>query len=116
MYFAAAIIHGLVICLTPFFDSVYLIFMIVPIMIMSGLLGNWFYIRHVHQKIDQGYHLANLKNMDPLSASLFMLAHMLGRFGDLISAIFILIMIVSMLVTIYIDKKKVRALNFALNV
>ena len=27
-----------------------------------GLFGNWLYVRHIHKKIDNGYHLCPLKN------------------------------------------------------
>ncbi len=30
--------------------------------LILGLFGNWLYVRHVHKKIDKGYHLCPLKN------------------------------------------------------
>lgn len=34
-----------------------MLFILIP-----GFFGNWFYVRHIHQKIDKGYHLCALGN------------------------------------------------------
>ena len=35
--------------------------------ILLGIFGNWLYIKHIHKKIDKGYHLCTLKNIDKLT-------------------------------------------------
>lgn len=32
------------------------------LMSIPGFFGNWLYVRHIHQKIDKGYHLCTLRN------------------------------------------------------
>lgn len=35
--------------------------------ILFGFIGNWLYVQQIHKKIDQAYHLSNVKNTDKLT-------------------------------------------------
>lgn len=37
--------------------------------ILFGFIGNWLYVQQIHKKIDQGYHLGNIRNTDKLTWS-----------------------------------------------
>lgn len=37
--------------------------------IFLGFIGNWLYVQQIHKKIDQGYHLSNVRNTDKLTWS-----------------------------------------------
>ncbi len=50
--------------------------------LVFGLYGNWLYVRHIHKKIDQGYHLCSLKNTSVLSAFLSIFAIPFIYFSD----------------------------------
>jgi len=68
-----------------FVTSVF-IFYIFPWLLL-GMLANWMYVRHVHKKIDKGYHLCELKNTDGLSAFISAFIPFLGLISGLIITI-----------------------------
>ncbi|MES2608065.1 MAG: DUF2628 domain-containing protein [Pseudomonadota bacterium] len=49
-----------------------------------GFIGNWLYVQQIHKKIDQGYHLSNVKNIDKLTWSAAFVSAMVFCIGVVI--------------------------------
>ena len=92
--------------------------------ILFGFIGNWLYVEQIHKKIDQGYHLGNVKNIDNAAWIFAEVSSMFLRIGALffcsLSALkigcmnyiptLIHILLVSILgfVSVMYDKRKVK--------
>jgi hypothetical protein len=71
MYLAGTVL-GLIFCLLRLFmelrgiNPLLLLPLLASLSMVSGLFGNWFYIRHIHKKIDKGHHLCDRENIDKI--------------------------------------------------
>ena len=53
---------------------------------LLGAFSNWLYVRHIHKKIDKGYHLCDLKNTDGITPFLFFIISVFGLIPGFIIA------------------------------
>jgi|GEM_PF-3445133 len=81
---------------------------LLPLMLLSGLFGNWFYVRHIHKKIDKGHHLSNRNNIDEITPLLFFAAEKSSRFGDLVEMFFSFASLISLITHVIIDRRKIK--------
>lgn len=65
----------------------FILLTLIPLFLFFGLFGNWLYARHINKKIDKGYHLCVLKNIDPISFWLCSFIPFLGMVSALRASI-----------------------------
>lgn len=79
-----------------------------PLALVFGLFGNWFYVQDIHKKIDRGYHLCRSKNIDTRSPWLLFCTDRSSRYSDLFPLIFGLATLLSILNTIVSDRRELK--------
>ncbi len=75
------------------FVGAYILLFLCPF-VLSGLFSNWLYVRHIHKKIDKGYHHGELENIDGMSSLLSVFIPFLG--------------VISAAIIAFNDKRKVK--------